>query len=90
MSTIVGNMSVGGPATILWLGPANYSGHSKSIYYRRAAAPYSAKHGRLWRGVCPRERHSRGPAAALGREPRLSYCSGHEPRLSLFSIIFFS
>ena len=34
MSTIVGNMGIGGPTTILWpgrtlwLGPANYSGHS--------------------------------------------------------------
>ena len=33
MSTIVGNMGIGGPATILWpghtlwLGPTNYSGH---------------------------------------------------------------
>ena len=28
MSTIVKNMGVGGPTTILWPGPANYSGHS--------------------------------------------------------------
>ena len=36
----------------------------------------------------PRERHSRGQAAALGREPRRSYCSGHGPRLSRGPPIF--
>ena len=45
MSTIVGNMGIGGPATILWsghtlwLGPAIYSGHSDIPSQMRSSNP---------------------------------------------------